>query len=243
MTANQATVNHSVTYGGYIKWTLLEGLKEFTFDMDKSVSHHTNLTIDVTGKYDDTWTYTPPVLSYAVVDIPGIFSLGPAMSVAIGGELTIAGTVSVDAVFDSSMPNGTVHLDFLNPSNSASSGWSTDHNSTYEISEDVAVTVRPLVDFTVEWACNLFGGLVDLSTGIKAEPSFPVVFTATATQDISAAGNVTFPNATMSNSCGNGLKQTVDFEFEVTAFATEWLDVTLYDYKLPISESCYSALE
>lgn len=95
------------------------------------------------------------------------------------------------------------------------------------------------IDFTVEFACKVFGGLIDLSTGIKAEPSFPLVTTVDFTQTVNTtSGNVTHPNSTALFSCANGLSEDLDFQFDVIAFATQWLDITLYEYKVDIWSGC-----
>lgn len=109
-----------------------------------------------------------------------------------------------------------------------SNGWETDYDAKYNVTEDVSITLKPYIDFTVEFACKLFGGLIDLSSGIKAEPSFPFVTTATATQSINETGAVSYPNSTSSSTCANGLSEDINFEFDVTAFATKWVDITLY---------------
>lgn len=111
------------------------------------------------------------------------------------------------------------------------------------MTEDVSLTLRPYIDFTVEFACKLFGGLIDLSTGVTAEPSFPFVTTAAAVQTINTtSGAVTYPNSTSSVACANGLGEDIDFKFDIIAFATQWVDITLYEYKADIWDGCLSFL-
>ncbi|KAK7731535.1 hypothetical protein SLS53_008775 [Cytospora paraplurivora] len=231
---HEAQVNNSVTYSGHVKWEPLDGVTEFTIDIDKSIWHHANLTFEISSKWTDTLSWAPSPLTYSLIDIPGILSLGPSAGITFGGEIIAEVGGSVNADFTSSIPNGTIHLDFINWDDSTSSGWTTEHEASFIVTEDVQITLRPFIDFTVEFACNLFDGLIDLSTGIKAEPSFPLTTTATATQDFDASGNVTFPNTT----CANGLSEDVEFEFEIIAFATELLNTTLYDYKADIYSGC-----
>lgn len=84
---------------------------------------------------------------------------------------------------------------------------------------------------------------MDLSTGVKAEPSFPFVTTATATQSYNTtSGNWTYPNATASSTCANGLSENIDFQFDIIAFATKWVSVTLYEYKVDIWDGCLNWL-
>lgn len=232
---NEAYVNNSVTYAGHVKWELFKGVTEFTIDVDKSVYHYADLEVTLKGSYTKSWTWSPDALSYSLLDIPGIISLGPSAGISFGGAITagVAGTVS--GQFTSSMPNGSIHLDVVSWDDSYTSGWETDHTANFNVSEDVSLTLKPYIDFTVEFACKLFDGLVDLSTGVKAEPSFPFTTTATATQDINGtSGAVSYPNST----CANGLKEEIDFQFDVIAFATEWVSITLYEYKTDIWSGC-----
>lgn len=196
--------------------------------------HQANLTFGVNAKLSQTWSWAPEPLTYSVIDVPGILSLGPSAGITFGGEISASAGGSITADFTSSMPNGSIHLDFINWEESTSDGWNTDHEATFDISENVKITLKPFVDFTVEFACNLFDGLLDLSTGVKAEPSFPFITAATATQDLNSTGSMTFPNAT----CANGLSEVVEFEFAIIAFATEFLSTTLYDYKTDIYKGC-----
>lgn len=234
---NEAYVNNSVSYAGHVKWELFKGVTEFTIDVDKSVYHYADLDVTLKSSYSDSWTWSPSSLTYSVIDIPGIISLGPSAGISFGGAITTAGAGVIGTQFTSQMPNGSIHIDFVNWDDSYSAGWETDYNANFTLTEDVSLTVKPYIDFTVEFACKLFGGLIDLSTGVKAEPAFPFTTTATATQDFTN-GTVSYPNSTSSNTCSNGLKEDIDFKFDVIAFATEWVDVTLYEYNADIWSGC-----
>lgn len=192
------------------------------------------MTFAIDAKWSDTWSWAPDPLTYSLVSVPGIISLGPSAGISLGGAITADAGGSVTADFTSSMPNGTVHLDFINWNESNSYGWTTEKEATYSVKEGGQITLKPFIDFKVEFACQLFDGLLDLSTGVKAEPSFPFITTATATQNLNATGALTFPNST----CANGLSEEIAFDFGVTAFATEWVDMTLYDYKTDIYKGC-----
>ncbi|KAI3399309.1 hypothetical protein diail_7264 [Diaporthe ilicicola] len=239
---NEAEINNSVTYAGHVKWELFKGVTEFTIDIDKSIVHHANLTIEIAGVHDQSWSWSPAGLTYSMIDIPGILSLGPSAGVSIGGEVTAkaGGAVTVDLT--SATPNGSIHLDMVDWSQSTSYGWTTERQATYNATETARLTLKPFIDFTVEFACELFGGLLDLSTGVTAEPSFPFVTTATATatQYHNATGGVAYPNST--EACANGLGEEIDFEFAIKAFATQFLKVTLYDYKVELFKGCLNWL-
>ncbi|KKY36371.1 putative isoamyl alcohol [Diaporthe ampelina] len=235
---NKAEINNSVTYAGHLKWELLKGVTDFTIDIDKSMHHHANLTIEVDGVYDQSWSWSPAGLTYSVIDIPGILSLGPSAGVSIGGEVTATAGGAVTVDMTSAMPNGSIHMDMVHWDQSTSYGWTTEKQATYNTTEQAQLTLKPFIDFTVEFACELFGGLLDLSTGVTAEPAFPFITTATATQYHNATGGIAYPNST--ETCANGLSEEIDFVFTITAFATQFLSVKLYEYKAELYKGCLS---
>lgn len=244
VTVNEAYVNNSVTYAGHVKWELFKGVTEFTIDVDKSVYHYADVDVTLKDSVSTSYTWSPDALSYSIIDIPGIISLGPSAGISFGGSVSAAAGGSVNGQFSSNMPNGSIHIDVIDWDSSTSDGWETNYDANFNVTEDVSVTLKPYIDFTVQFACKLFDGLIDLSTGIKAEPSFPFTTTISATQDINAtAGTVSFPNSTSSDSCPNGLKEDIDFNFDIIAFATKWAKVTLYEYEVDVWDGCLSWLK
>lgn len=235
ITVHEGQFNNSATYGGHIKWELLDGVTEFTIDMEKTMWHHVDLTVRVAAKMNDTWSFGPDPLMFSAIDVPGILSLGPSAGVSLAGTIISEAGVSVTADVTSSMPKGSVHLDFINWDQSTSTGWEVQHDTAFNVSEDVKVTLKPSIDFTVEFACNVLDGLIDLSTGIKAQPSFPFITSATLTQDLNATGAA---DPTPTEACGNGLGEKVQFEFSIIAFASKWVSAMLYDYKTDIYNGC-----
>lgn len=110
---NEANVANSVTYSGHAKWELFKGVTEFYIDVDKSVYHSASLEVDIKGSYTKSFTWSPDFLTYSVIDIPGIISLGPSAGISIGGAITAAAEGKVNVDFASEMPNGTIHIDFV----------------------------------------------------------------------------------------------------------------------------------
>lgn len=123
---NEAYVNNTVRYSGHAKWELLKGVTEFYIDLDKSVNHYASMEIDVTGPWSKSWTWSPAGLTYSVLDIPGIISLGPSAGISFGGQIKASAEGKVNGEFTSTMPNGTVHIDFLN--------WDSSCEYLYQIS-------------------------------------------------------------------------------------------------------------
>jgi len=86
-------------------------------------------------------------------------------------------------------------------------------------------------------AINFFGGLVDLSTGITANPGFENNFTLTAAEGLDLSR---ISNLDSNGVCGEGLALESDFTFTVGAFVTEWWSKEVYSVELPILDECYS---
>lgn len=109
---NEATIANSVSYSGHAKWELFKGVTEFYIDVDKSIYHYADIDVTVKAPWTDTWSWAPDALSYSILDVPGIISLGPSAGVTFGGKFTAAAAGSVTGQFTSEMPNGTIHMDF-----------------------------------------------------------------------------------------------------------------------------------
>lgn len=109
----EAYVANTVTYSGHAKWELFKGVTEFYLDVNKDINHYADMDITVKAPWSDTWTWAPDALSYSVIDVPGIISLGPSAGVSFGGTIsaTVAGEITGD--FSSTMPNGVIHVDFV----------------------------------------------------------------------------------------------------------------------------------
>jgi hypothetical protein len=88
----------------------------------------------------------------------------------------------------------------------------------------------------VEIALVVFGGLIDLSTGLTAKPSFDNSFVLTADEDVDLTG----VTGTSGGACGEGLLLKSTFNFELDAFATEWYSTDLYSVSIPIVDECFS---
>lgn len=243
-----AQINSTATYSGHLKYSLLEAkLTEMYFDITKTLN--TDLTLDfaLTEPYTYTLAYSPAQMTYFVAEVPGIISLGPALKFTIGAEFTAKAGVEVTTDLSAQIVGATAHVDLVNPSDSSSSGWVPTFTATANVTEKAEVELTPSMDVTAELEISLFGGLLDLSTGVKAEPKFPVDFTVEATE--SATGSVGSSNGTdtasgsaslPTGSCENGADADIKFEFTLTAFATQWASVTLYEYSKDIVSECYT---
>jgi hypothetical protein len=134
------------------------------------------------------------------------------------------------------LADGNVHVDLLDESNTGTSGWVPTYSAHANISGVAEAQLNPTASLTVEIEISIFGGLIDLSTGITATPGFTNEFILTAAAGVDLTGYEDMTNAT---TCENGLAIDSEFVFGVKAFATEWYSTELYSVDVPILKSCF----
>ncbi|CAK7207015.1 hypothetical protein SEUCBS139899_009823 [Sporothrix eucalyptigena] len=240
VTADHATISLSSTISGNLKYSVSSAtLTQLTVDFDTSLSADLGVTVDVGAPYDTTFTYTAPALSYDLVNIPGILTIGPELLFGVGVDLSASGAVTVVADVGVAVADGNVHVDFQNSSSSSTSGWTPTYTSMVNITEKATVSVDPFLDLTVELAFQVLGGLLDLSVGLEAQPRFNNNFTLSATQDISPT---TVAQPTTTGACSQGIEVDSEFVFDLIANVTQFWSDTIYSVTVPIATHCYSWL-
>lgn len=195
------------------------------------------LSANVGASYNNTFSYAAPALSYSFVNVPGILSLGPAVTFAIGAEVAASAAVDITTTVSVGLADGNVHVDALHQASSSTSGWVPTYNAAANISASAEVDINPFVSLTVELEIEILGGLVDLSTGVTAKPTFNNEFVFTAAEGVDLTGVI---GLNPDGECSQGLAIQSDFEFEVDLFVTQFYSTTLYEYKAEIADVCYS---
>lgn len=118
MLLQEAEVANSVTYSGHAKWHLRHGVTEFYVDIEKTMHHHAKMRIDILDQFTEQFAWSPEFLNYAMLDVPGIISLGPSAGISIGGKLIVAAQGILYTEFESHVDEGKIHMDFVNWNNS-----------------------------------------------------------------------------------------------------------------------------
>lgn len=168
--------------------------------------------------------------------MPGLIELGPGLAFGVGVDLGVGAAVNITTGASINLADGNVHLDLLDGSSSSTSGWTPTYNAYANITEKAEVSVDPYVSLKVELAFKLLGGLVDLSSGLTAKPGFTNTFTLEATEIANSTTGASLPSGT---NCSQGVELESDFFFNLTAFATEWYETTLYSVEVPLWDYCY----
>ncbi|TDZ39374.1 hypothetical protein C8035_v003388 [Colletotrichum spinosum] len=240
VTADVASLDSAMTFSGKLKYTIIPPrVDELALDIDTTFTAALGLTVDVKAPYSGNFTYDPEDLGYNFVDIPGIIKLGPALGFAVGVELEADARAVVTTDLGLEFPDAKLHLDLVNASASAATGWDPVWTAHANISEKAAVGVNPYVELGVQLVFNILGGAIDLSTGVTSHSKLVNDFTLSASQGVGTGGvGIGQDNA----GCQEGFAVKSDFFFSVVGFATKWWSQELYSVEVPVADECYSWL-
>jgi hypothetical protein len=246
VTADEAGFESTITFSGYLKYNFWGfKLEKLYFDIDASFEAEVQLSADVVAKFEQSFKYEPEDLSYSLVNVPGIISLGPGIAFGIGVDIAASAAVGLTTGLTISLPDGNVHVDLVDGTKTAATGWTPEYKTFANISEAAEVQLNAGAAVTVELAIKLLGGLVDLSSGLTASPGFENLFTLQGEQHASANGTITPTNVTASTDtskdiCGDSsLRIKSDFVFDLTAFVTQWWKQSLYSTTVPLWDKTY----
>ncbi|KAK8006905.1 hypothetical protein PG989_000895 [Apiospora arundinis] len=231
--ADEASFAANVTFSGTFKYNFLKfKLEAFYFDIDTALDADLQLSAYVAAGYKNSFN-----LEYNLVDVPGVVSLGPGVAFGIGLDLATSAGVNVTTGAGISLPDGNVHLDLKGGASAATSGWQPQYTSFARISEKGEVQANVSASVTVQLALKFLGGLVDLSSGLTAEPAFNNHFALDGAQsvDLENGGNPLASN----NTCGNGVQLKSDFLFALSGFITKYWSSKIWNTEVPIVDKCY----
>lgn len=235
--ADSTSFSSDVTLSGYLAYNWLTfHVDSLYFDLDLSLDTSMSLSAEIDAAYNTTFAYSPESLYYGL-SVPGIIELGPKLSFAVEAEVAASEAVTITTGLGIEIPDGNVHLDFLHADKSTTSGWTPKYSASADISGNIQATFNPSAAVTVELALKFFGGLLDLSTGVKATPGFENEFVLTADEGIDLGG---VKHTAATGVCTEGLALNSNFTFAVDVFATQFYKAELYSVVLPIVDECFS---
>ncbi|KAI7766317.1 hypothetical protein LZL87_012555 [Fusarium oxysporum] len=252
--AEKAEFSSTVSFSGRAKYNFWRfKMEHLYFDLDTHFSADVALAADVAAAWSRSILYDPDTLTYTLVEVPGILSLGPGLSFAVGVDVDTSAAVAVRAGAGIAIPAANVHLDFLDSGKNAATGWEPQYTSYANITESVEVGLNASASLTVQLTFKLLGGLVDLSSGLTATPEFVNKFTLDAAQSAHASNDgagvnlldaekvapATTPGSELAvvnepKDCGVSFKS--DFIFDLEGFATKWWKANLYHVEVPITD-------
>lgn len=238
-------VDVAVTLSGYLDfdiWTL--SLEALYVDVATSASADLVVALDITAAYSDTFSYSAEA-AYYLVDIVGILTFGPAISVSVGAGVSASAALSATVDVGAALDNATLHLDLVGDGTTAS-GWDAPltYGANLTLAEAAALGVTPFVALTVGLDFDVLGGLLNLGAGLTPEVSFPVTATLAAGQEVGVSSGtnstVTVTEVGAGGTCSEGVEVSADFVFTLDAYVTQFWDTTLYNYSLALVDECYT---
>lgn len=247
LTAEKAWFSSTVTFSGRLKYNFWTAkLEELVFDLDAEFEASAVIAAQFDSAFSTGVVFSPDELAFSLVDVPGIIALGPGVAFGLSVDLDVKSATDLYAGVDVALPAGKVHIDFLDGNNTESSGWEPEYESFANITKasEVQLDIGPAV--TVALQFKLLGGLVDLSSGIRAVPGFGNNFKLrreSADDDddeINLAVGMEKPEDAVActDADTDTFEYASDFFFKVTAFATRWWDKDLYEVRVPIADHC-----
>lgn len=239
-------VDVAVTLSGYLDfdiWTL--SLEALYVDIVTSASADLVVDLDVAAAYNDTFSYSTEA-AYHLVDIVGILTFGPAVSVAVGASVAASAALAATARVGAALEAATLHLDLVDvDGGTTASGWDAPlaYGANLTLAEAAELAVAPFAAVTVGLDFDVLGGLLNLGAGLTPQVSFPVTAALAAGQEVgtnSSAATVTVTELGAGGTCSDGVEVSADFVFTLDAYVTQFWEATLYNYSLAIADECYS---
>ncbi|CAJ2505336.1 Uu.00g127300.m01.CDS01 [Anthostomella pinea] len=240
--AHELVLRDNVTISGYLKYDILSHrLESLYFDIAASFEADLSLIFHFTAPYSRNFTWAPDALEYSMVNIPKLVRLGPSLKWDIGVDMGAAAAATLSLCVQAAVPDGHVHIDVVDPTRSTASGWtSAAHNVSIDTSDETTtIHASPYVDFGVELALDVLDGRLDLSTGVSVEPKYVNELAAPAAGTDDRAPTLPWrPIGPGTPTADCGLMWHSAFEFDVIAFATQWVSKTLYSVQAGVTDRC-----
>ncbi|KAL0940080.1 isoamyl alcohol [Colletotrichum truncatum] len=236
--ANEAKFESTINLSGHVHYNFWKfKVDELYIDFDYSSALNLNISSIVNAEYStDVYNYNPLSVSVSAFSIPGIIDVGPMVDFGLGIEFAASGSVKASVDVVSTIPEATVHLDFLDKTKTVASGWEAQTNVSTDISAQVELQLNPFADLTVALGVNLFSGLLDMSAGVEAKPQIVNAFAVNVDFTYQSSSGVVFTKPS-AEQCINGAWFASAFHFNVDAFVTQFYTKSLYEVELPIYKS------
>ncbi|KAI2628791.1 hypothetical protein GGR54DRAFT_636505 [Hypoxylon sp. NC1633] len=238
-TANDGYLSDAAIIRGHFNYDVpSKQLQSLWFDIDAALFGDLAVTFNVTAPLDNNnYFFSPGTFFPSAINVPGAFSLTPALRWGIGADVGAVGALYHSNNVSLRIPDGHAHVDFMNSNRSHVTGWSPRVTSAFTTREAATGHASPFMNFSIELSLDVLNGLFDVTGGIMAKPQFVNELNVAQSQTrIRRANRMIWPrNVT----CSNGFEFRSAFNFSVTAFVTNSWERTLYNTEIPIEDKCY----
>jgi hypothetical protein len=136
--------------------------------------------------------------------------------------------------------DGNVHADLLDESYTSASGWTPSFSASATVNAIATAELNPFVELGVELAVDFMDGLVDLSSGIKANATLANRLTASTNVAASTGNSASIPGGSTNGVCETGLEYKSDFLFSISGFVTQYYSKNIWSVEVPVFDKCWS---
>ncbi|KAI6088682.1 hypothetical protein F4821DRAFT_277122 [Hypoxylon rubiginosum] len=238
-TAKNGYLSDATVIRGHLSYDVpSQQLQSLWFDIDSAFFGDLAVTFNVTAPFSSNrYSFSPGTFFASAVNVPGAFSLQPALLWTVGADVGTDGAIHHNSNITMSIPDGHAHIDFVNSTNSHIVGWGPRLTSAVQTDEAATGHASPFVDFSIELALDVLDGLFNTTGGIAATPQFVNDLNVAQSQTrIRKANQMFWPR---NITCVNGFELRSSFNFSVDAYVTGAWQNTLYSTEIPISDECY----
>ncbi|TLS22049.1 uncharacterized protein PpBr36_09666 [Pyricularia pennisetigena] len=241
---DRATFTSTVQIEGHVHFSFAKmKLKEFNIQLELDYDLDLNVTARVNSRIGfDPLTFSPLVVGIPGVYIPGMLYIGPRAAISFGVEAAAEGPANITAGYRSTIKGATARLDLLNKNGTKAEGWTPNKTASVDVSTRMQLQLNPFADLTVEFAIRMFGGIVDLGTGLTARSTLVNAYVIGSNFTHNGTGiELTGPkcpdSAVMGSCCLNSAWYERRFWFEIRAFVTSFYRIPLFKVVDPIDKT------
>ena len=184
----QCGVHGDIKLNGMARYTIKDGLTQANAGLSGNVQAGLQIGIDATAEISQNAQF--PLITTAVppgFSVPGVFSIGPMVSLEadIQLDISLAGQVLAGATL--SIPNFQANLDLVNRANSGSSGFTPQFQKIFNANAAVTATLGLGLPLGVGLGISIPPIKLQKTAALYDKPSIGA--TATYTGSIGSGGN------------------------------------------------------
>ena len=205
----QCGVHGDIRLSGSARYTIKDGLTQANAGLSGNVMAGLQIGIDATAEISQNSQF--PLISTAVppgFSVPGVFSIGPMVSLEadIQLDISLAGQVLAGATL--SIPNFQANLDLVNSGRSGSSGFTPQFQKIFQANAAVTATLGLGLPLGVGLGISIPPIKLQKTAALYDKPSIGA--TATYTGSIGIGGNVgNVENVGGNPNCVNGISYSL----------------------------------
>lgn len=211
--------------------------KAVELDIDYSALVNLNFSSSVAGEFStQLLDYNPLAFSVSAFSIPGVIDVGPIAGFSLGIEFGAGGALNATLNVAGGIESGKVHLDLLDSTKTATSGWTPSAEVASDVDALVTLQLNPFIELTLAVGIKAFNGILDLSAGFDVQPKIINAFSVNGDVALSSASGIKL-NPPATGECNNGAWFGSTLDMDIDAFISPFYRKTLFEVNQPIYKS------